>query len=302
MFHIFTHDDLDGVGPVILCNAAKMDLSTVIYNNYESIDHNLNAFLESNEYAANDTLLITDITPSEEMCEKLDTYHRNKIKVILLDHHKTKSWVSNYSWATYESTSCGTRLVLQYLQPNIPDKDLYFELVEAINAWDLWKLQSNFRTRGENLNTLLRFIGTHDFVETFSTNPTADNEKPYSLIIQYLNKNKEEYVKKVIEDQLLQAAYHMDDLGNTYKILFATDYISEVGHAALVHPDCEDLKYIVIVNPTIGMCSFRSKDVDISNIAKKLGGGGHPSAAGCRIDSKSKIERYVVSLLDRLDN
>lgn len=51
-----------------------------------------------------------------------------------------------------------------------------------------------------------------------------------------------------------------------------------------------------------GTCSLRSDGlVDVSEIAKKLGGGGHKNAAGCSFKPKSEVEgNYMEYILDRV--
>jgi len=299
---IFTHNDADAVGCVLVAKRFCAPITSISYNSYQSIDKNLIEFLEAGDFT--DTILIADISPSEETCQKLDTAYKQGAHIQLIDHHKTKMWINKYKWAICDdSTACAAKLLLLYYAKNDGDQK-FRDLIEAINAWDLWKLGSKHRARGEQLNTLLKFIGKKEFLRSFGTNPSADMESPYVEILSYLEKSKNAYVKRVIKEQLRKTEYRMDDLGNTFKIIFATDYISNIGNAALEDEDSEDLKYVVIINPAYGTCSLRGRpgETDVSAIAQKLGGGGHAAAAGFKIDSKERISRHVANLLGRIDS
>jgi nanoRNase/pAp phosphatase (c-di-AMP/oligoRNAs hydrolase) len=47
-----------------------------------------------------------------------------------------------------------------------------------------------------------------------------------------------------------------------------------------------DLDYIVIINPAKGLVSYRTihQHVNVAEVAKKNGGGGHPQASGSAYD------------------
>jgi nanoRNase/pAp phosphatase (c-di-AMP/oligoRNAs hydrolase) len=181
----------------------------------------------------------------------------------------------------------------------------YLDFVNAVTAWDLWQIESPHRKRGENLTSLLGFIGKEEFVTRFVHDPDADQRPTSTLeaIIRHLNARKERYVAQVLKEQLTHARYRMDGLGNTFKIIFATDYISEIAHAALKQPDCEDLHYICVINPVTNSCSLRSREgeTDIGQIAKLVGGGGHASASGFPAKMTNLIEETIFKLLNSIE-
>ena len=43
---------------------------------------------------------------------------------------------------------------------------------------------------------------------------------------------------------------------------------------------------------------FRSKDINVQEIASKFGGGGHLHASGCRLDALEDY-KYVLEALDK---
>ena len=78
-----------------------------------------------------------------------------------------------------------------------------------------------------------------------------------------------------------------DDLfpGYTVGITFADKYISELGNKLCeLHPE---LDFVVLINMSTLAVSYRTvkDDLDLSDIAKRFGGGGHPKASGSRFDA-----------------
>jgi oligoribonuclease NrnB/cAMP/cGMP phosphodiesterase (DHH superfamily) len=297
---LYTHGDLDGVACAILLKMYLGKKLTVHFCNYDNIDEHIINFINArNKMSYIDELLITDICPSEETCERISKLE--DIDIHLLDHHKTKSWVTKYRWATYNSDLCGAEQVAKLTKtPYLED----INFVHAVAAWDLWKIDSPSRKRGEQLNSLLVFMGLHNFMKEFLTDPDllVDQTPTFQTIIKYIEENKKRKIKQTINNQIGKARRYMDGCGHTYKILFASDYISEIGHAALRHEDEEDLDYVVILNPTTNHCGLRSKgDVDVSHVAKQLRGGGHKAAAGFIVDFRKRTTRTVSNMLSKIE-
>lgn len=308
---VFTHNDLDGVGSAIVvtkCLSAQFNdiCSIVQYHTYESIDPAIQKLLSDGKDHTQDMIYITDICPLEETCDLIDKNKDRFRNIRLLDHHKTRSWVQKYSWAKYYSESCGASIALADF--GVISKLSVCNVVQqldtfvcAVNAWDSWLLASKHRARGEALNTLVGFLGREQFFDVFFKNPDADKEEKFSYIVDVINRRKERYVSNVIRDQLNSARLHLDAHSCRFKVLFATDFISEIAHAALESPDGIDLDYVCVINPTSDSCSLRSRameKVDVSKIAKALHGGGHNNAAGFPFKMTSMIGHNVFKLIN----
>jgi oligoribonuclease NrnB/cAMP/cGMP phosphodiesterase (DHH superfamily) len=179
----------------------------------------------------------------------------------------------------------------------------YKEFVQAVAAWDLWILDSPQRQRGENLNNLLGFIGREAFVDAFVKDPNADELPTFKEITKFLVARRDRYVRQVLKEQLESSDARLDGFGNVFKIIFATDFISEIGHAVLDHPEAEDLKYVCVVNPVTNTCSLRSRDgeTDIGKIAAMCDGGGHHSAAGFPVPFKEHLTEMIFGILNKLN-
>jgi len=297
IFH-FTHSDLDGAGcSLVVKKVFKDQVKNTTFCNYDTIDEVLLNFVANPAIINENTLLIiTDICPQQDTCKKLDRLS-DKMNIILIDHHKTKRWLNDFAWAKFSEEWSATYLTDRYF---VTETNAASDLSLTIDAWDMWKTASKFRERSEALNTLCKFLGLNEFVEVFLNNPEADKELPYSTILQLLDNNKKKYIKKTIAGQIMSAKLNMDCDGNTFKIVYADDYISEIGNTILISDEGADLKYIAIVSLSSNTCSLRSiGDFDVSRIAQRCGGGGHKNAAGFPIKMKEKIEAKVFSMLNR---
>jgi oligoribonuclease NrnB/cAMP/cGMP phosphodiesterase (DHH superfamily) len=220
----------------------------------------------------------------------------------LIDHHKTRAWVNKYDWAIVDLDKSATEIL--FYQFENKQSGIYFDFVQTISAWDLWKEDSPYRKRAKQINNLLGFIGKDAFVRSFVKNLNADKTEPFKTIIEYLIAKKKRYVSQVIRIQLEKTRLYVDGFRNKFKIIFATDYISEIGSEILAHPASEDLDYICVINPVINSCSLRARKggIDVQIIAKHFDGGGHASAAGFPFNFTDDIEAKVWKLLNSLEN
>ena len=276
-------------------------ISSATYHDYSTIDDAATQFIKNKNYKPEDTLIFVDICPSQGACEFMNSQKPTDLNLCLLDHHKTRSWASKYAWATIDITKCAAQLVYETINPVVQTK--YKEFVQAVSAWDLWILNSPQRQRGENLNILLGFIGRDAFVDAFVKDPNADELPTFKEITKFLVARRNRYVQQVIKEQLESSRGYLDGFGNVFKIIFATDFISEIGHAVLDHPEAEDLKYVCVVNPVTNTCSLRSRDgeTDIGKIAAMCDGGGHHSAAGFPVPFKEHLTEMIFGILNGLN-
>lgn len=300
-YHLKLHNDLDAVGCRIVAEISELEIASTSYHSYKTIDGAITHFIKKKEFSNGDTLLICDICPVKETALLIDKEVKNGLDVVLIDHHKTRSWVNKYNWAIVDLNKSATE-ILFYLNEG-KQSGIYFDFVQSISAWDLWKLDSPYRERSEQLNNLLGFIGKDVFVKKFVENLNADKAEPFKTIIEHLLAKKQRYVSQVIRDQLEKTRLYVDGFRNKFKIIFATDYISEIGSQILMHPASEDLDYVCVINPIMNSCALRSRreEFDVQMIAKQFDGGGHASAAGFPFNFTDDIEARVWKLLNGLE-
>lgn len=275
-----SHSDLDGVGCVIVGLARFGD----DLNWYCCENNNVNErvldileYLTENEIPLeNVNLYITDLSVDNGVAEVLHNYHMNGMGLQLLDHHKTAEHLNKYNWCFVISngTHCGTTLTHRSL--GFPSAGKTFadgsndleSFVDVVKDHDLWIKKD---PRSDKYNRLLGIMGRDAFIERFSTGQFDFTEGEY-LLLEYDIKQEDKYFEKLSKSIKI----YKDRLD--YGIVFADRYISNMGHRLM---NKHDLDFVVLLNPTSGSISLRSRnEIDVSHIAKKLDGGGHRNASG----------------------
>lgn len=303
---IFTHTDLDGVGSGIVTSKLHKGKSEIQYCDYKNIDKRVNDFLDKANLSYYSCIFITDISVNEKTAERLEaTLQENPhLQVQLLDHHKTALWLNKYNWAhvqvTHEngSPASGTSLVVSHFEHGLGEgEDLpeaVYQFAEQVRRYDTWEWHTKYKEiLPKELNDLLYMIGREDFAfiyslflerenaaeyEWFSINNRALLNQRQKEIVEYINKKEQQLI--VTEDKV----------GH----LFAENHISELGNEICQrHPEID---YICIYDIGAKRVSFRTvKDVDVSEVAKEIGGGGHAKAAGAEINDDAV--QQILSLI-----
>ena len=299
MIKLFTHTDLDGVSCFILAKLAFDDDVSVTFCNYDDINEKVSEFLHDPPISV-DEIHITDISINDTIATTIDD---SDVVCRLFDHHSTASYLNKYKWCVVEESltltnlkTAGTELYYLYLYNNgllcKYNDDCLRKFVEVVRDYDTWR----WATLGEDgkiskkLNDLLYIYGRDDFVykyvysictSAFPRLSQADN-----LILDIEQKKINDYIS-LKNDQMIRRPF----LGNICGFVFADKYISELGNELCkMNPDVD---FVAIID--IGKCamSYRTIRDDINlgeEIAKPLGGGGHPKAAASRFSKDIGFE------------
>ena len=289
MIKLFTHTDLDGVSCEILGRIAFGEDIDVVRCGYGNIDDKVEEFINSDEEY--DKLFITDISVKKELADALNNVSD---KVILLDHHKTALWLNEYPYALVQveddsiGKMCGAYLFYEYLKKNheefndTPALKLFIDYVRMYDTWEWKEKYDNIIPK--RLNDLMYIDGPNEFIDKMvyrlgNNLFIFDDTDLMKLQIEqtYINS----YITQKNETLMVN-----DDLfpGYTVGITFADKYISELGNKLCeLHPE---LDFVVLINMSTLTVSYRTvkDDLDLSDIAKGFGGGGHPKASGSRFD------------------
>ena len=290
MIKLFTHTDLDGVSCEILGKIAFEEDINVVRCNYGDIDAKVEEFINGTEEY--DKLFITDISVNKEIADKLLSISD---KVILLDHHKTALWLNEYPYALVQvedesiGKMCGAYLFYEYLKKNHKEFDdtpalkLFIDYVRMYDTWEWKEKYDNIIPK--RLNDLMYIDGPNEFIDKMvyrlgNNLFIFDDTDLMKLQIEqtYINS----YIAQKNETLMVN-----DDLFPEYTvgITFADKYISELGNKLCeLHPE---LDFVVLINMSTLAVSYRTvkDDLDLSDIAKGFGGGGHPKASGSRFDA-----------------
>lgn len=282
--------DIDGMGAVIL---AKL-----IYDNIDIIlldPDELNGIIQeikSNNYKK---IYITDIAIRD-----FDIYefiNNNFDNILYFDHHLTNVDTSKYNWATVIPEengilASGTSLFYDYLLNKFSNKYISSEytlnFVEAIRSYDTWDFKRTGNLDGKHLAEIFSVLGIDKFIDKYY-NKIISNYKSCKLefdeyeldIIKRLEDDMKEYVDKCDETLIIT-----NFLGYKVGISISENYRSEIGN--VLSSRHKDLDFILIANFVRRAFSFRTtNDINVNEVAKLIGGGGHSKAAGATMNDEN---------------
>lgn len=303
----WTHADLDGVGCAVvaahLFPKHERDVRYCYHKGSHVIDTEVVSFLDSigedgkGLPEGEHEILITDIAPNPEICERLNNLNGVFRRLAIFDHHKSTLETSKkYLWFLHsENQACATRMLYELsVSTHVPRLN---DFVYAVDAWDRWVLNSKHRKRGERLNRLYRMLGFKAFLKYFQSCPDADISTWLKELAGILESRLESSVNETVARQNVQR--RADAQGRNYVVLIGNpEYTSELGHAIL--EEFPDVAYAVMVLPGINIVSMRAREggVDVEEIAKRFGGGGHKGAAG--FSPEDSFNMLIVDHLEAL--
>jgi oligoribonuclease NrnB/cAMP/cGMP phosphodiesterase (DHH superfamily) len=318
---LFTHTDLDGVGCTIVANHAfGAENVNVEYCDYNEIDNKVRDFVGMMQYKYVDKVFITDISVNKDMAELIDfvtlTEAEAKDKFILLDHHATAGWLNKYYWAivspikvvevpgdphphvnvpVIELKTSGTSMLYDYVLDNnyMPDYYDTHVFVEKVRRWDTWDWKNIHNDEeAKRLNSLLYLIGREKFVQRFSANASIEFTDGEKLLLEVEENKIKKYMEKVSQ-KIIPVKIENYNAG----VVFAEQYISELGND--IAENNPQFDFIVIVNMGGGGISYRRRDgidIDLGQVAKAFGGGGHQAAAGSSLYHRLDINNFAQSI------
>lgn len=211
--------------------------------------------------------------------------------ILLIDHHKTAfeelhDWTLSNEFHTLTQTKqikihinlnySGAVLTWQHFYPDYPTP----WALKLVEDYDLWK----FHLKGtEEFNAALRMVpfdlNSYNLIWSSLLN-TNDEGVATTIVNKLLIEGRivNAYLQIAVVKQV-QNAYMAEFEGHKVPIcnVSAVDLVSKVGNV-LCHQATFAISYY-IQGDTVSF-SLRSKEFDVSTLAKKYGGGGHKHAAG----------------------
>jgi uncharacterized protein len=303
MFHLFTHNDLDGVGCGILAKIAFEEKAIVRYNSISSLDHQLAQYLEKTYNPQNqDSLFVTDLSTSEEISNKINEIANQGAKVRLIDHHKSALHFNDFVWGMvkveYENgkLTSATSLFYDYLKQHqlINASTVIDEFVELVRQYDTWEWDLNNNQQAKRLNDLFFLLSIDEFEEKMVKRLQEQEHFEFDEFEQKLLEMEENKIGRYIrrkKRELIQTFIDEYCVG----IVHAESYHSELGNE--LGKENPHLDYIAILNMGGKKVSYRTihDHVDVSQIAGQFGGGGHAKASGSSM-SKQAYSLYVENI------
>jgi oligoribonuclease NrnB/cAMP/cGMP phosphodiesterase (DHH superfamily) len=234
-------------------------------------------------------LWYADIAPEPHECALLAENKGLFEELIVLDHHKsTGKYADKFDFVHYNgNVECGAFMLLHFLVKEY-DVDPMPELEHflcAVDAWDRWQEDSEFRERGDKLNELRRFMGPDKFVRMFSTDPAADRDPDVRVsldsLMRHMIQERDAKIEKTLKNYETMLPRE-DRHGRSFLLMPGVAAGSATQNAVLKMREDVDFTAMYFAN---GGMELRAKKggVDVSELAVFFGGGGHQAAAGFKI-------------------
>lgn len=291
-----THNDMDGHGCSLLLKVADSEIDQTIFVDKPSELPQVLDGVEDKEHTA---LILTDLNVTPQSVPIIEEFNGFWI----VDHHVTEPEIvrrlkENAPQCVFDTSACATALLYKYL-----DLSGYYydapikEIVEAIDKRD--RFTDPYSPLADKLQYLFKILAKEG--KSFVDHVSEHLEYLGANCLKYLFQGYEARIEKCIagrEKNITDALAIAFEVGNAV-VTIATKDISDIGYRI-----CDgNTKVAIIINPAYGgSLAFRSgvNGPDVSEIAKRIGGGGHEHAAGAKLPEGwlRNIEASVKELLD----
>lgn len=286
MIKLFTHRDLDGIGCAVLAQLTFGKNVDITYCNYDEVDVLVREYISKMD-KEHDTCFITDISIKDDLASEIDREYKNNFK--LFDHHKTALDLNKYDWCVVEIMNnkkglrtCGTELFYEYLIAHKYLKEDVKDFVKLVTNYDTWRWTEigNMGLISKKMNDLLYLYGRDEFVkwclDKFKSRKSfLSFNKEDELLLQFNQKEIDKYIDSKEKEMIISC-----DGEYKYGVVFAEKYFSELGNELCTRNP--NLDYVAMVNVGTYSISYRTikENIDVGQVAKRYGGGGHQKAAG----------------------
>lgn len=245
-------------------------------------------------------VLIVDFSFPKDIMLKLKEICKD---VLLIDHHKTAyDDLKDLDFCKFDLTHSAAYLVYKYCNENVDDDHvpLYIKYVEDRDLW-AWKYRERSEpmyqgilhmkdTGQKNFKHLLKYLESDDEVNKVievGIKVMDENKKYIENVVK--NVKKTMFEGKIIMLQPLTKPHMISEISEHLYTNNNVDYtVCWFGH--------KDNKYLgrISLQPFVNhkyVLSFRTNnnDVNVSEVAKKFGGGGHPKASGATIEMNPEL-------------
>ncbi len=306
---LFTHTDLDGAGCRVIFELTHLFLQkgidySVFHCSNSSIDKDVREKMYASNYInVNTVICFADICPSVEVIEEIAERFKKRTNILIWDHHKTnlpiKDIIPN-AFIVPENDNgvleCGTSLMYKYfskkgrfLLPHMDGKldllKLFVETVRSYDTWD-WKKTNNMLAR--KLYILLTLLGLNAFCERYIDRFISGYDIQSGNLI--LNSDMEFIDIKLDRENKMIGYFSKDDIIDVTIRGFRTALLIHSANASISdladvflerYPEFDIFAFISFYGDMKFEFRTKREDLDLGEIiAKPVGGGGHPQAAG----------------------
>lgn len=291
--HIVTHGPqcLDGVTAAVVVASFHPDCHVQpVFCSNTGVNRALREFRCEPEHAEHE-IWITDISWVEpEVDRHLTDLQKRGVRLFWLDHHRTAleryrsgSVHVPFTEVVLDESFAASRLVYEYLRHTRPLKEeppALAQLVAMADDNDRWLHNiADSHALALAVNALNGVAAYEDLLEFARTGQwTARLRAAYESAQQ-------DVARSIALAERSRVETWLPERGITLVAAVCDGYPSEV--ADHWNRDAEHSVFVFFDLRTQTVSFRRSPgcDVDLSQVAKRLGGGGHPAAAGCELPS-----------------
>ncbi len=305
MIKLFTHLDLDGIGCAILAQLTFGKNVDITYCNYDEVDVLVREYISKMD-KGHDTCFVTDISIKDDLASEIDREYKNNFK--LFDHHKTALDLNKYDWCVVETMNnkkrlqtCGTELFHEYLIEHKYLKEDVKDFVKLVTNYDTWRWTEigNMGLISKKMNDLLYLYGRDEFVkwclDKFKSRKSFLRfDKEDELLLQFNQKEIDKYIDSKEKELIISC-----DGEYKYGVVFAEKYFSELGNELCTRNP--NLDYVAMVNVGTYSISYRTikENIDVGQVAKRYGGGGHQKAAGSNFHNHI-VTQFITNIFEEV--
>lgn len=328
IIHHLSHIDLDGYSCQFIMKHTPYDITNYNANYGAEVKSKLDLLLENIKNAKKDAMiLVTDLNLTMDESRWLNgevakmKANKLNIELVLLDHHGSgEDSAQKFDWYFLDVERCATKITYDYAKEHFElDEPKWMEqYVNVVNAVDLWKLDQpeNFEygkvcmrlvTETRELNRVMFAKEDNNYKLSLLKEATKymNSQDAPIVLDEKIHTIKKEFFQIDDNNTLdnLSTAYVVQLLGakrdtNTiyykgYKgfLSYGVGNTSIVGNGFLVaFPEYD---FIVDVSYRGAMSLRANFKVSVAQISKEwANGGGHPNAAGGRIQGFKEQYRY----------
>lgn len=248
----------------------------------------------------------TDISIKDDLASEIDRGYKNNFK--LFDHHKTALDLNKYDWCVVETMNnkkglqtCGTELFHEYLIAHKYLKEDVKDFVKLVTNYDTWRWVEigNMGLISKKMNDLLYLYGRDEFVkwclDKFKNRKSfLMFDKEDELLLQFNQKEIDKYIDSKEKEMIISC-----DGEYKYGVVFAEKYFSELGNELCTRNP--NLDYVAMVNVGTYSISYRTikENIDVGQVAKRYGGGGHQKAAGSNFHNHI-VTQFITNIFEEV--
>jgi oligoribonuclease NrnB/cAMP/cGMP phosphodiesterase (DHH superfamily) len=338
--HHLSHTDLDGYSAQVVMGYTPHEKQNYNANYGAEVKQKLEMILENiGKENIKSLILITDLNLSADESRWLNSEvnKRDLVSLQLLDHHGSGEDSANkYDWYLLDTQRCATKITYDFAKDNyeLNEPSWMDKYVNIVNAVDLWKMQEvqNFEygkvcmrliTETRELNKVMFADEDNKYKTTLLHEATKyiDEQNAAIVLDEKIHSIKKEFFKTDKNDTLdnLATKYIVKLLGDAkeektiyYKgyrgyLSYGVGNTSIIGNGFLLaYPEYD---FIVDVSYRGTMSLRANNKVNVAQISKEWAdGGGHPNAAGGRINGfkeqyrYDKVKQQILRLIDEKES